>query len=177
MGSLRAHEGAGIEEDLVYFCLGSNLGDRKAHLEFGISGLMQEGVEIVRRSSFYETEPVGLTDQPWFLNQVVAGRTNLPPRALLSACKRIEQEAGRRETVRFGPRVLDIDVILYKGMVVHEPDLVIPHPRMLDRRFVLVPLLEIAPHIRDPRSGKELAQVLYGLDEGKKVEKLKGNEF
>jgi len=177
MGSLRDHEGAGLDEELVYFCLGSNLGDRKANLEFGISGLKEAGVEIVRRSSLYETEPVELEDQPWFLNQVVAGRTSLPPRALLAACKRIEQAAGRREAVRFGPRVLDIDVILYKGMVVHEPELVIPHPRMLNRRFVLIPLLEIAPDIRDPETGVALAQVLAGLDEGKKVAKLKGNRF
>ncbi len=177
MGSLRTYEGAGIEEELVYFCLGSNLGDRSAHLKFGISRLARSGVDVVLRSSVYETEPVGLTDQPWFLNQVIAGRTDLSPHALLSVCKRIEQEAGRRETVRFGPRILDIDLILYKGMVIREPDLVIPHPRMLDRRFVLVPLLEIAPHLRDPRSGVKLAQLLYGLDEGKKVEKLKGNEF
>jgi len=177
MGSLRDHEGAGLDEELVYFCLGSNLGDRKANLEFGISGLKEAGVEIVRRSSLYETEPVELEDQPWFLNQVVAGRTSLPPRALLAACKRIERDAGRREAVRFGPRVLDIDVILYKGMVVHAPELVIPHPRMLNRRFVLIPLLEIAPDIRDPETGVALAQVLAGLDEGKKVAKLKGNRF
>lgn len=176
MGSLRVDAGAGIEEELVYFCLGSNLGDRRAHLEFGISALADNGVEIVRRSSIYETEPVELEDQPWFLNQVVAGRTELPPRDLLAVCKRIEQDAGRRATVRFGPRVLDIDLLLYKGMVTREPDLVIPHPRMLNRRFVLVPLLEIAPHIRDPESGRSLAQVLSGLDEGKKVEKLKERE-
>jgi len=177
MDSGRAREGAGIADNLVFFCLGSNIGDREGYLEYGISALAAAGVRIVRRSSIYQTEPVGITDQPWFLNVVIAGETDLPPRELLSECKRIEREAGRRPTVRFGPRVLDIDLILYKGMVIREPDLEIPHPRILNRRFVLVPLLEIAPHLRDPRDGREFAQILAGLDEGKKVEKLKGNAF
>ncbi len=177
MGNIRTYKGAGIEEGLVYFCLGSNIGNRMANLGFGISRLEESGAKIVRRSSIYETEPVGLSNQPWFLNQVAAARSDLSPRALLATCKWIEQEAGRRETVRFGPRVLDIDLILYKGMVIREPGLEIPHPRMLNRRFVLVPLVEIAPHICDPRDGVKFAQVLAGLDEEKKVEKLKGNAF
>ncbi len=176
MGSVRDNADAELDDAGVYFCLGTNIGDRTANLKFGIDGLERAGVEITRRSSVYETEPVGVEDQPWFLNQALAARTDLPPRELLAVCKRIERAAGRQETIRFGPRVLDIDLLLYKQMVIHAPDLEIPHPRMLNRRFVLVPLVEIAPHVRDPESGVELAHVLAGLDEGKKVKKLKANE-
>jgi 2-amino-4-hydroxy-6-hydroxymethyldihydropteridine diphosphokinase len=139
--------------------------------------LEQAGVEIKRYSSLYETEPVGIGEQPWFLNAVVAGETKLSPLDLLKRCKRLEKEAGREETLRFGPRPLDIDILLYKGRLINERDVVVPHPRMHERRFVLIPLVEIAPEIEDPRNGKRFADILAELDDGKKVTRLKGKGF
>ena len=131
----------------------------------------------MRRSSLYETEPVGVLDQPWFLNAVVEGETALAPEALLQACRATEIDAGRERVVRFGPRTLDVDVLWYDGRVVDLPDLQIPHPRMRERRFVLVPLTEIAPTLTDPRSGTPYAELLTRLDERKKVEKSTAQEF
>ena len=176
MCSDRVDQGESIEGKWAFLGIGSNLGERKTRIEEGIAALKKGGLSIQRRASLYETEPVGIADQPWFLNTVIAGETALAPRELLKLCKRIEQEVGRRETVRFGPRLLDIDILLYKGLVIREEDLNIPHPRMHERRFVLVPLLEIAPSIRDPRDGRQFAGILAGLDEGKQVTKLKAKE-
>ncbi len=177
MCSDRADQRECIEGRWVFLGIGSNLGERKTRIEQGIAALKNCGMSILRRASLYETEPVGITDQPWFLNTVVAGETALAPQRLLKLCKEIERTAGRKETVRFGPRLLDIDILLYKGLVIHEKDLDIPHPRMHERRFVLVPLLEIAPSIKDPRNGKRYANILAELDEGKKVTRLKAKEF
>ncbi len=177
MCSDRADQRECIEGKWVFLGIGSNLGERRTRIEQGIAVLKKCGRRILRRASLYETEPVGFTDQPWFLNTVVAGETALTPQGLLKLCKKIERTAGRKETVRFGPRLLDIDILLYKGLVIHEEDLDIPHPRMHERRFVLVPLLEIVPSIKDPRNGKRYANILAGLDEGKKVTKLKAKEF
>ena len=157
--------------------IGSNLGKRRTIIEEGIAALEEGGVCILHRASLYETEPVGITDQPWFLNTVVAGETALAPRELLKLCKTIEKTAGRIRTVRFGPRLLDIDILLYRGLVIHGKDLDIPHPRMHERRFVLVPLLEIAPSIRNPRDGRQYAEILTGLNEEKKVTTLKAKEL
>jgi 2-amino-4-hydroxy-6-hydroxymethyldihydropteridine diphosphokinase len=157
--------------------LGSNVGERRLRLQEGIRSLEHAGFDIKRRSSFYETEPVGYDDQPWFLNAVVGGETALNPKCLLKRCQKIEKEAGRKRTARFGPRSLDIDILLYKGRVIDEQYLVIPHPRMHERRFVLVPLVEIAPEIEDPRTGKRFAEILAELDDRKKVTKSKANGF
>ncbi|MFC2099414.1 2-amino-4-hydroxy-6-hydroxymethyldihydropteridine diphosphokinase [Candidatus Bipolaricaulota bacterium] len=154
---------------VVYLGLGSNLGSREEQITKGIGRLESQGVNIDRRSSLYETEPVGVEDQPWFLNQVIRGRTELPPSDLLAACKRIERELGRTDAIRFGPRNLDIDILLYGDTVIDENELEVPHKRMEERRFVLIPLLEIAPDLRDPRSGASYADILNRLDEGKKV--------
>jgi 2-amino-4-hydroxy-6-hydroxymethyldihydropteridine diphosphokinase len=131
--------------------------------------LALRGVRIEERSSFYETEPVDFEDQPWFLNRVFRGRTEISADDLLVACKRIERELGRTDSVRFGPRTLDIDILLYGTSVIDRDDLSIPHPRLNERRFVLIPLLEIAPDLRDPRTGTTYADILKRLDEGKKV--------
>ena len=157
----------------VALSLGSNLGDRQAAIEKGTSELHCAGIGEIVVSSVYETEPVGYDDQPWFLNIVLVGQTVLPPHALLKTCKRIEADLGRTETFRNGPRPLDIDILLYGNACVAEEDLAIPHPRMDERRFVLVPLLEIAPDAIDPRNGRKFSDVLSGLDEGKKVLKSK----
>ena len=157
---------------VVFLCLGSNVGDRDAQIAGGIAELERSGMLVEARSSVYETEPVGVEDQAWFLNRVIRGRTCLDPYELLETCKRIERLFGREITeVRFGPRTLDIDVLLYGDRLIADDRLQVPHPRMHERRFVLVPLLEIAPSVADPRSGKEYAQILERLDEGKVVAK------
>jgi 2-amino-4-hydroxy-6-hydroxymethyldihydropteridine diphosphokinase len=166
-----------MTEDEVFLGLGANLGNRRRNIAAGLSALERGGVRIRRRSSLYETEPVGKGDQPWFLNAIVAAETDLAPRELLLLCKRIEKESGRRRTVRFGPRPLDIDILLYKGRVIREEDLEIPHPRMRERRFVLIPLVEIAEGIKDPRDGRRFSEILALLDEEKKVTRSRENGF
>jgi 2-amino-4-hydroxy-6-hydroxymethyldihydropteridine diphosphokinase len=153
----------------TYLSLGSNLGDRGAKLEQALESMQERGVAVATRSSIYETEPTEVADQPWFLNLVVFAETLHSARELLGVCKRIEQELGRVPGRRFGPRALDIDVLLYGGETIEEADLVVPHPRMHRRRFVLIPLVEIAPELTDPRDGRRFSDILDGLGEGKKV--------
>ncbi|MEN6368430.1 MAG: 2-amino-4-hydroxy-6-hydroxymethyldihydropteridine diphosphokinase [Thermotogota bacterium] len=165
----RTEPAAGLDPADVYILFGSNLGDRRGRIERGLSRMARSDVRWTARSSIYETEPVGLADQPWFLNLVARGTTTLSPRALLAACKDAEAAEGRVPTMRFGPRTLDVDILLYGALRIDEPDLSIPHPRMNERRFALTPLVEIAPDLKDPRDGRRFAEVLAGLDEGKKV--------
>lgn len=124
----------------AYLALGSNLGDRRANLQIAIDALIP-----VARSPLYETDPVGGPAQGQYLNMVVEIDTDLWPDELLRECQRIEQQAGRIRTVRWGERTLDIDILLYDGIERSEPHLTIPHPRMFERRFVLQPLADIAP--------------------------------
>ena len=134
----------------AYLCLGSNLGDRAANIDRALALLPAAGVRVIRRSSVYKTEPVEFTAQGWFLNLAAEVGTALMPRQLLHAIRRIEQKMGRRRIVRAGPRVLDIDILLYGTSIVRTAELEIPHPRMADRRFVLVPMAELAPGLRHP---------------------------
>jgi 2-amino-4-hydroxy-6-hydroxymethyldihydropteridine diphosphokinase len=152
----------------VFLSLGSNLGDRLAFLAEAVSRLGQHLREL-RVSSVYETAPLYLTSQPRFLNIVVAGRTRLPPRGLLSGALAIEEALGRDRAASGpkGPRAIDIDLLLYADRLIAEPDLRVPHPGMRERRFVLEPLLELEPELRDPASGLRLAELLAGLpDQG-----------
>jgi 2-amino-4-hydroxy-6-hydroxymethyldihydropteridine diphosphokinase len=130
----------------AFIGLGSNLGDRLARIERAVDLLAETG-DVVRASSVYETEPVGGPEQGAYLNVVVELMTPDSPRALLERCRGLEEDAGRVRTVRFGPRTLDADVLLVGGEYVDEPDLVVPHPEMYRRRFVLVPLGELAPEL------------------------------
>jgi len=130
----------------AFIGLGSNLGDRQGHLERAVT-LLAQGGDVVGVSSVYETEPVGGPVQGPYLNVVVALSTADSPRELLERCRAVEQDAGRVRSVRFGPRTLDADVLVVGTERVEEPDLVVPHPRMFERRFVLAPLHELAPDL------------------------------
>ena len=133
---------------LAYLGLGTNLGDRESYLAQALKELAGlPTIEIGTVSSIYETAPVGLTDQPDFLNLVVSVRTTLSPRELLDALLNIENKMGRVRTVRWGPRVIDLDLLLYGDAVVETPELTVPHPRLSERSFVLMPLAEIAPNL------------------------------
>ena len=143
----------------VAIALGSNLGDRRAHLEYAIARL-REHLDNLRVSRFLETDPVGVDEpQPAYLNGVVTGGTTLSVRQLLHVLLAIERERGRVRTTRNAPRTLDLDLILYGDAVIDEPDLVVPHPRFRERRFVLGPLAEIAPDVQDPVTGQSIAQL------------------
>ncbi len=138
---------------LVYFGLGSNLGDRAALLRFAVERLQAPDLRLLRVSSVYETEPVGLRAQPMFLNMVAEFESSLSPRELLERAQLVEQELGRVRTVPNGPRTIDIDLLLCGDLLVNEDDLIVPHPRYRERRFVLDPLLELNPGLRDRISG------------------------
>ena len=148
----------------VFVSLGSNLGDRAASCQQARARLaVLYATRLVRASRLYETRPVGKLDQPDFLNQVLELETDLAPRELLLACLQIEQDLGRVRTERWGPRTLDIDLLLYDDRVIDEPGLHLPHPRMHERRFVLEPLCEIAPEVRHPRLDRSMAEILSEL--------------
>jgi 2-amino-4-hydroxy-6-hydroxymethyldihydropteridine diphosphokinase len=144
----------------VYLGLGSNLGDREAALAEATEALAAGGVKITARSSLYLTEPVDGPPQDWFLNAVVAGDTTLCPEALLALCLEAESARGRVRGVKNGPRTLDVDVLLYGDLARKGPDPVLPHPRLHERRFVLVPLAEIAPGLVHPGLGLSVAELL-----------------
>ena len=152
--------GAGAQGVLVFVGLGSNQGDSVALLARALEGLRSlPGTTVVACSSLYRTAAVGFVDQPDFLNQVVALRTTLAPLEVLDAGQELEAEAGRERTVRWGPRTLDVDILWYDGMVSGGERLVLPHPRLEDRRFVLEPLAELAPRLR-LASGRIVTQAL-----------------
>jgi len=149
---------------IVTLALGSNLGQRMDNLDQALKHLASE-ISILKLSSVYETPPWGVTEQPRFFNQVVKGTTSLPPHALLDFLKKIERRMGRVETVRFGPRVIDLDILLYGERIINTPRLQIPHPRMYERAFVLVPLAEIEPSLVIPGQQKTVAALLNNLDQ------------
>jgi 2-amino-4-hydroxy-6-hydroxymethyldihydropteridine diphosphokinase len=146
----------------VFIALGSNLGDRAANLRRAGERLSAFMV-LYGRSSVYETAPQYLEDQPDFLNMVVSGDTDLPAAALLNALKALEKDMGRAPSQRFGPRLIDLDILYYGDQVIETPDLVVPHPRMAQRLFVLQPLCEIAPDKRHPVSGRTAREMLEAI--------------
>jgi 2-amino-4-hydroxy-6-hydroxymethyldihydropteridine diphosphokinase len=149
-----------VDGKLIYLSLGSNLGDRAANLERAVEALAEIGVHVLRRSSIYETEPVDFLAQPWFLNCVVEAETSLGPRQLLEGLQAIERKLGSKKLVPRGPRIIDLDIIFYEAVVIHEAGMEIPHPRLAERRFVLIPLAEMAPEFLHPVLCKTAAELL-----------------
>ena len=145
--------------EIAYVGLGSNQGDRCAYLESGVRQLESDpGVRIVATSSVYETPPVGYLPQPHFLNAVAAIETELAPAQLLRILRIVEDGHGRQRQIRWGPRTLDLDLLIHGNEIIETEELTVPHPHLTARCFVLVPLCEIAPHLRHPVSGRALQE-------------------
>ena len=153
----------------VFIGLGSNLGDREATISHGLGLLADRGFSLERRSDLYLTEPVDGPAQDWFVNAVAQGRTELSPGALLAACQAVEHALGRVRSVRNGPRTLDLDLLLYDDLVRDDPALTLPHPRLHERRFVLVPLCDLAPDLLHPRLGVTLGALLAACPDTARV--------
>lgn len=149
----------------AFVSVGSNLGDKIENCRKGIEGLLADGRSVlVRSSSYYRTSPVDYKDQDWFVNLVVKIKTELDPFELLTRTQEIQMAVGRKaNTVRFGPRVLDLDIIFFDDRVIQTETLEIPHPRMHKRRFVLKPICDIEPSMLHPLLGKDMRSLLSGL--------------
>ena len=163
-----------VGQATVYLSIGSNLGDRENNLRNAIGALADASVRGTRVSSFYETEPVDLREQPWFLNCAVQAQTELSPLDLLQALRGIESQMGSKKLVPKGPRLIDLDILLYGDETIDMPELQVPHPRMLLRKFVLAPLAEIAPALKHPSWQGTASRLLADLGDASVVRKLAG---
>jgi 2-amino-4-hydroxy-6-hydroxymethyldihydropteridine diphosphokinase len=161
-----------MPEQTIYLSLGSNIGDRAANLRAAIEALPGAGVRITRTSSIYETEPVNYLEQDWFLNCVVEGETEVSAVELLRELRGIETRMGSKKLVVKGPRLLDIDILLYGSETIDFAGLQVPHPRMTERRFVLVPLAEIAPGLRHPMWNGTVEELLEKTTDHSQVRRV-----
>jgi 2-amino-4-hydroxy-6-hydroxymethyldihydropteridine diphosphokinase len=158
------------ESVIAYIGIGSNMGDRQAYCQEAVRFIARfPKTSLIAVSSLYETSPLERTDQEWFINCVTAVRTTLSPRELLQACQEVEQFLGRKRSVRFGPRTIDLDILFYGDRVIQGPEVTIPHPRAHQRRFVLEPLAEIAPELEHPTLHKTALQLLQGIKDPQEV--------
>ena len=154
-----------MKEHTVYLALGSNLGDRRANLKEAIAALPPQ-MEVNAKSSVYETPPWGYEDQPKFLNQVIKAKTYLDAEPLLKHLKRLEVALGRKESFPNGPRLIDMDILFYDDLVLNTPALSVPHPRLHERGFVLLPLMDINPDLVHPINKKSVREIAAGCDMG-----------
>lgn len=161
-----------LRSQFVYLSLGSNIGDRVSNLKAAIAALPSAGVRVSKVSAFYETEPVDYLQQDWFLNCVVEGETELPGGTLLAKLRAIESRMGSKKVIAKGPRILDIDILLYGDETIATPELQVPHPRMTQRRFVLVPLAEIAPELQHPSWHVTAAELLSATNDRSEVRRV-----
>jgi 2-amino-4-hydroxy-6-hydroxymethyldihydropteridine diphosphokinase len=152
-----------MQPQTVYLALGTNLGERTVNLRRAIQSL-PPAVTVLAESPVYETPPWGVTDQPNFLNMALKGETRLVPLELLKRLKQLESELGRVPSVHYGPRLIDMDILFYADLVLEAPELTLPHPRLHERAFVLVPLNDIASGLRHPRLGKTVGEMLAAVD-------------
>ncbi len=148
---------------VVYLALGTNMGDRAGNLAQALKWLSPQ-VRILEQSPIYETPPWGYVDQPDFLNQVVMGETDLVPKQLLRFLKGLEARLGRRNSIRNGPRPIDLDILFYDDLILEMPGLSIPHPRMAGRGFVLLPLYDLVPDLRHPLTGMTIREMVLEAD-------------
>jgi 2-amino-4-hydroxy-6-hydroxymethyldihydropteridine diphosphokinase len=153
----------------IYLSLGSNIGERAENIARAIAALAERGVHVMKRSALYETEPVEFLAQDWFLNCVVELETELSPGELMRPLLGIERGMGRERVLPKGPRIIDMDILLYGSIVVREAELEIPHPRMAQRRFVLVPLAEIAAGVVHPVRKRTIAELLMETSDRSEV--------
>ncbi len=156
--------------EIVYISIGSNLGDRRRNLKKAVELLGAVG-DVTKISALYCTEPVGFKEQAEFMNAVIEMRTRCLPFELLYSCQKIENQMGRRRDIRWGPRNIDIDLLFYGDMVINSEQLILPHPLLQDRRFVLVPLSEVAPDAFHPLLKKTAQQLLAECSDAHRVEK------
>jgi 2-amino-4-hydroxy-6-hydroxymethyldihydropteridine diphosphokinase len=157
----------------VYIALGTNVGEREANLLQALRLLPESGVHVRRVSSIYETEPVDYLDQEWFLNMVLEAQTELDALDLLNALRVIESRMGSKKAFAKGPRKIDLDILLYGNDSIDTPELEVPHPRMLERKFVLIPLAEIAPSHRHPSWKSGVAHLLAASTDRSAVKKFR----
>ena len=161
---------------IAFIGIGSNMGDKLRRCEEAISEILKiDSHTLLAKSSFYKTRPVGYTSQDWFVNGVIKIGTELEALDLLRVLKTIETRLGRVETFRWGPRAIDLDILLFDGTCIETPEVTIPHPRIQERRFVLVPLAEIDPDLHHPVLNKTVQQLLDDLKEAQGVERLRGD--
>jgi 2-amino-4-hydroxy-6-hydroxymethyldihydropteridine diphosphokinase len=157
----------------AYLSLGANLGDRTENIRKALVLLAEAGVEIRRISSLYKTEPVEFRAQPWFVNCAAEIATDLMPMQLLKAVKAVERALGRRNGVAKGPRPIDIDILLYENVAMHSSELTIPHERLSERKFVLIPLRELAANARHPKTQRTVLEMLQETSDTSQVVRLR----